>query len=287
MKFLLSNYKRKEGFSIRNINGRCFIRNKIDKVEYVGSEVNSPAIYYTCVFKDGKINKTSFEEAKLLKVEAFVENNAEPINDEVLYEQFIDEFGAKAAKNALKRRAIDKAPPAQKIKYNIENSLIPDLSSDVNLSSLFEKQFVDKSKEIVNSFSTNTPFVDICEELELPPVETVAEENEVVYFEKKCYLIFIDYLFKVLGCKIINKSELPDRYLGFYGLIAGELSAKRLSRLSRDRLTSKLYVLILLYCNKKCTIQMLPRFNFLKSRQINLLKAIGCTIGRNEDVTME
>lgn len=286
MKFLMANHKDNTKFSVKQVDNRYILEKTINNICYRGSEVNMPIKLYTGTFEDGKINTQKLEEIKIINVEVYDDKNQMNIDDNVGYEKLITDFGDKYAKKYLKKRNLERTSINQKVKYNIEDTVLFKVNGDINLDLLFEKPIIDKVKEIVNSIMDEVIYIDICNTLSLLPVNTVSSNDEIKYFEKKCLLILIDYLIKVFECKILSKFNLPNKYLGLYGIIANDVINKKLSRMAKDKLAIKLYLLILLYANKNVNIESLPRLGYPKTKYLNLLKTIGCTISKNGDVIL-
>lgn len=286
MKFLMANHKDNTKFSVKQVDNRYILEKTINNICYRGSEVNMPIKLYTGTFEDGKINTQKLEEIKIINVEVYDDKNQMNIDDNVGYEKLITDFGDKYAKKYLKKRNLERTSINQKVKYNIEDTVLFKVNGDINLDLLFEKPIIDKVKEIVNSIMDEVIYIDICNTLSLLPVNTVSSNDEIKYFEKKCLLILIDYLIKVFECKILSKFNLPNKYLGLYGIIANDVVNKKLSRMAKDKLAIKLYLLILLYANKNVNIESLPRLGYPKTKYLNLLKTIGCTISKNGDVIL-
>lgn len=286
MKFLMANHKDNTKFSVKQVDNRYILEKTINNICYRGSEVNMPIKLYTGIFEDGKINTQKLEEIKIINVEVYDDKNQMNIDDNVGYEKLITDFGDKYAKKYLKKRNLERTSINQKVKYNIEDTVLFKVNGDINLDLLFEKPIIDKVKEIVNSIMDEVIYIDICNTLSLLPVNTVSSNDEIKYFEKKCLLILIDYLIKVFECKILSKFNLPNKYLGLYGIIANDVVNKKLSRMAKDKLAIKLYLLILLYANKNVNIESLPRLGYPKTKYLNLLKTIGCTISKNGDVIL-
>lgn len=286
MKFLMANHKDNTKFSVKQVDNRYILEKTINNICYRGSEVNMPIKLYTGTFENGKINTQKLEEIKIINIEVYDDKNQMNIDDNVGYEKLITDFGDKYAKKYLKKRNLERTSINQKVKYNIEDTVLFKVNGDINLDLLFEKPIIDKVKEIVNSIMNEVIYIDICNTLSLLPVNTVSSNDEIKYFEKKCLLILIDYLIKVFECKILSKFNLPNKYLGLYGIIANDVVNKKLSRMAKDKLAIKLYLLILLYANKNVNIESLPRLGYPKTKYLNLLKTIGCTISKNGDVIL-
>lgn len=282
----MANHKDNTKFSVKQVDNRYILEKTINNICYRGSEVNMPIKLYTGIFEDGKINTQKLEEIKIINVEVYDDKNQMNIDDNVGYEKLITDFGDKYAKKYLKKRNLERTSINQKVKYNIEDTVLFKVNGDINLDLLFEKPIIDKVKEIVNSIMDEVIYIDICNTLSLLPVNTVSSNDEIKYFEKKCLLILIDYLIKVFECKILSKFNLPNKYLGLYGIIANDVVNKKLSRMAKDKLAIKLYLLILLYANKNVNIESLPRLGYPKTKYLNLLKTIGCTISKNGDVIL-
>ncbi|EED44165.1 hypothetical protein EBI_26071 [Enterocytozoon bieneusi H348] len=282
----MANHKDNTKFSVKQVDNRYILEKTINNICYRGSEVNMPIKLYTGTFEDGKINTQKLEEIKIINVEVYDDKNQMNIDDNVGYEKLITDFGDKYAKKYLKKRNLERTSINQKVKYNIEDTVLFKVNGDINLDLLFEKPIIDKVKEIVNSIMDEVIYIDICNTLSLLPVNTVSSNDEIKYFEKKCLLILIDYLIKVFECKILSKFNLPNKYLGLYGIIANDVINKKLSRMAKDKLAIKLYLLILLYANKNVNIESLPRLGYPKTKYLNLLKTIGCTISKNGDVIL-
>ena len=282
----MANHKDNTKFSVKQVDNRYILEKTINNICYRGSEVNMPIKLYTGTFEDGKINTQKLEEIKIINVEVYDDKNQMNIDDNVGYEKLITDFGDKYAKKYLKKRNLERTSINQKVKYNIEDTVLFKVNGDINLDLLFEKPIIDKVKEIVNSIMDEVIYIDICNTLSLLPVNTVSSNDEIKYFEKKCLLILIDYLIKVFECKILSKFNLPNKYLGLYGIIANDVVNKKLSRMAKDKLAIKLYLLILLYANKNVNIESLPRLGYPKTKYFNLLKTIGCTISKNGDVIL-
>ena len=270
MKFLMANHKDNTKFSVKQVDNRYILEKTINNICYRGSEVNMPIKLYTGTFEDGKINTQKLEEIKIINVEVYDDKNQMNIDDNVGYEKLITDFGDKYAKKYLKKRNLERTSINQKVKYNIEDTVLFKVNGDINLDLLFEKPIIDKVKEIVNSIMDEVIYIDICNTLSLLPVNTVSSNDEIKYFEKKCLLILIDYLIKVFECKILSKFNLPNKYLGLYGIIANDVVNKKLSRMAMDKLAIKLYLLILLYANKNVNIESLPRLGYPKTKYLNL-----------------
>lgn len=286
MKFLLGNHKNNTKFSVKHINDRYVLEKTINNICYRGNEINMPIKLYTGTFEDGKINTQKLEEIKIINIEVYDDKNQINVDNNIDYEKLITDFGDKYAKRYLKKRNLEKISVNQKVKYNVEDTVLFKMNGDVNLDSLFEKPIIDKVKEIVNSTMSEEIYIDICNTLSLLSVDAISNNDEMKYFEKKCLLILIDYLIKVFECKILSKFNLPNKYIGLYGIIANDVVNKKLSRMAKDKLAIKLYLIILLYANRNVNIESLPRLGYPKTKYLNLLKTIGCTVSKNGDVTL-
>ncbi|ORD93694.1 hypothetical protein ECANGB1_1739 [Enterospora canceri] len=277
MKFVFEDCDEGRQFETKMVNGRYILENKEGEIVRKATETNSPVDYCACEIVGDRL-RIGEEEACLMRIETEMEGSSlTAAGESVEYEQMVAEFGDRRAKEAVKKRAIERKPAAQRVKFNLESNVVSERASC--LVELFEKEVTDKSKEIVNALGDQGICEEICEKMGLPGVEAVSVD-EVVVFEKRCILVLIDYVNTILTTRVVSKFGLPEKYVGLYPIIAQDVVGRRLSRILADKLASKLYLMMLLYCNNKMSIEVLPQQNYTRTKFRNMIRALGCTISK-------
>ena len=167
MYFLFTDDKDKRDWKVENKQDRYILVDRKDNIEFRAFEVKEAVKYFICKETDGKFYKKDFEEAILMRKEIFVDVEEGDLDKEIEYEDIINEFGDKRRKEALKKRALENAPVlnVQKIKYNTSETLVKSTGKNMSIEGLFEKEYVDKSKELVNAFDSSEIYEKIVEKI--------------------------------------------------------------------------------------------------------------------------
>lgn len=274
-----------KNYTEKVVSGRYFLNSKEGNVEYIGTEVKTPVKYFLCNVENGILRKKDFEEARLIRVDTFVENEGIDIDEEIDYKKVIEEFGDKKAKDRIKKRELEGTiSGSQKIKYTANDAFFEVVGKEAELENLFEKEYVDKSKELVNVFDSEEVYTKICKKLGLPSVSDVSHGDERLFFTKKCLLTLMDFVFGILDRDFLDKSKIPQKYSTFFQIIKKDIFKNKLTKYGKDKLVSKLYMMMLMYCNGEINIDILPRFKYPKAKFITLIKALNCAVDRKGNV---
>ncbi|KAL6121448.1 hypothetical protein NUSPORA_01619 [Nucleospora cyclopteri] len=287
MHFLLQNYTGKSKFSCSKLNNRIKLDATENKVKYIAKEHNSPVNYFVGNINNGVLNTSTLEDAKMFIIESVFERkkNEEVEVNKIEYKDLINEFGDKRAKENLKLREITKNVYAQKIKYNIENQLLPKVDVEeeeatnmYKLDFMFEKEHINQCNDLANILEEEEIYKGIAEKLKL------GGKKKEIDFTKKMILLFADFLNGALSLKLVRKELLNSKYINLYPIIEKDIINKRINKMARDKLITKLYILLLMYNDFKFKLEDFPRFELSRSKAINLLKVIGCSITKAEVV---
>lgn len=281
MHFLSANGKKIENYEEKQVSGRYFLNATDGDRRYVGTEVQAPVKYFVGKVENGIFYKETMEEARLMKVEMFMDGDEVSVEHEIEYEKIIGEFGDKKAKERMKKRALHTSVgEVQKIKYSQNDNLVDAVGKDARLENIFEKPFIDKSKEIVHALDNKKVFEKMCRTYALKELNEEENSGNVEVFTKKCLLVLLDFVTLVLDLKFIIKVNVPDKYSGLFGIVCKDVCKNKLARLGKDKLISKLYLMLLMYNDGELHIDALPRFKYPKTKFITLLKSLDCIIDK-------
>lgn len=278
--FIISNLKKNIPFKILRKNGIVTIEAEDAPILYRSTEANEP-VQYLCHPRssdtDGRVVRTmDLKPAKLFPMEIVYER---PVVDqgELTYKSLVADFGDKASKDRVKRMALSSTTRAQAMQFNVGNQLLPEFNHNTdNIRDVYRMELLF-SESVLDSFRrVDIEFDDLC---------YLVKAGEFGEEKKVCY-VAIDCLYKIITLKNVREQDVPKVYLFFYEEIKDELMRGRMSSLMRDRLIVKVYILLLMVNGYKMHYDQIPKFETPKSKVLNILKTIGCTVAASGAITL-
>lgn len=282
--FILSNCKEDFVFKVTRKNGRITLK-RVDKddsdgvlpLTYKAVETNRPVQYFCFPHQESAmpIETSSLLPAKFFETSIHCEQPLVASEGRDYAE--LDELWDMKGRRFTKKRANIPTQAPQPIRFTIENQIIPEFNRDATspkdiykVDLLFSESALEGLSSIRRDSASMCPLVQNF---------TITEENRVV-----CNAI--DCLYTVLSHRFLKKEALPSFYSFFYDEIKDDLIGNRLSSLSKDRLTARLYVAVLLLNNLRVSYTMIPKFDNSRARTLDILKAIGCEVSNSGSVTL-
>ncbi|KAI4291815.1 hypothetical protein PAPHI01_1089 [Pancytospora philotis] len=279
--YILNNCEEDVTFRVTKKNGIASLHAEDAPVTYASTEARHPVQYFCVPAAPAggpvSIRPQEMVSAKFFSVELVLERAAAPAEQEATYDALINSFGDKNSKKRMKKREAGEASRARAVQFNIGNQLLPDFNRDAS--------------DVRDVYRLELLFGDaVLEGLEHADVEP----DDMCYAARvnrpdgdgRVLMVAVDCLYKILELKSPKPENIPGCYRFFYDEIKHEMTRGRMSSLQRDKLTVKLYIVLLMINNYSLQYAQLPKFDAPRSKVVGMLKAIGCTVKPSGLVTL-
>lgn len=293
--FIISNYKKKQPFTISTKNNLKVLESHEDNITYHSTENNSPVNYFVVksqVDSEKEESSKVFHREMLIPSKLFIvetiyekpQNNIIEPKDALL--DLITDFGDKKTKNRIKKKDIITYVSKQSITFNIETQILPDFDKEnpdprkvYSLKLLLKNDTFSNLEKYSNEIQINDANLS---SFVTNYIQTFVDTEE----NKECLILALDCYYKMLNEKLVTERTFGNLKF-FYDEVKAELINGRIPQLFRDKILVKFYILLLILSGFELNFDQLPRFGQSQNKISSLLKIIGCNITKNGLVKLE
>lgn len=274
--FILTNFNLEDKIllDIKKEQDTFSFTQQIDNITIIGKEKEYNCNFYVLESTDEDVlNLTGLVKSTVLECEVVYETGI--VQNDYNVTDLIKSFGSKHSIERLRNVETDGYLKSINKKVSNKIQILPKIQDSSNLLDIFllEDMF---NENIIKIFSKiNIENVDLLD---------VTKRFYDGAPDKCTRILLLDALLKLLNFKFITDDVFDtSSYSCLIPFIKDDIENRRLSKISRDKLIIKVYILILQLSEGKVKLSSVPSFNQKIDTVISYFRLLGCIYNRNTD----